>query len=568
MAVYLGNVQVSPLMSFDYQNDEPWVRPEGWPNLDNIYMPEDFEGVYMTFENFDSALCRKAGLNLSTNTVIDVGYLNEHDEFEPLIPQIAVTAAGYKIVDYSAISTVDYPYVIIRVLPATASAHIASCRFGRIPVADSGAIVVTPFYYNDCVERKGNLPYCTAVTYSGSDYGWMTTKMQKDATIIGSKVAITAANFMGAYYLGVNLREIDFTGWNTSLWTITSLVNVFYHCHKLKHLDLRTWDTSKWKITSMVDMFRYCINLIDINVSTWDVSDWGTSSITLASTFYYCNSLQFIYGLENWDTSAWNCTSLASTWRDCRSLNNLNISSWDTSNWKTTTINAAWYACSSLKKLDLSGWNTSQWKITGTGLVNAWYNCLTLQELKIGTWDTSNWTVTSLATVWTSCRELEEWEASQWHTPAWTITTIDQTFRYCYQLKEIDFSNWDCSEWALTTMAGFTSECYGLIKLDMHNIDIATIVTANNYGATSSSGANTILYCCKTLQIFNPPINWNGRIYFSTCYNLSRTEMIKFFNNLVDRSDTTAMALQIGTKRSELTSADIAIATAKNYTIS
>jgi hypothetical protein len=39
------------LANLDTSSYVPWTRPTGWPNLDSINIPSDFEGVYLTYDN-------------------------------------------------------------------------------------------------------------------------------------------------------------------------------------------------------------------------------------------------------------------------------------------------------------------------------------------------------------------------------------------------------------------------------------------------------------------------------------------------------------------------------------
>jgi hypothetical protein len=139
-------------------------------------------------------------------------------------------------------------------------------------------------------------------------------------------------------------------------------------------------------------------------------------------------------------------------------------------------------------------------------------------------------------------------------------------FPYCYSLRKIDFSNWTCTNWALTTIANFARECRTLEEIHMSNISVSGITTANNYGTTSSTGANTVVQGCHCLKVFDPPTGWAGRIYLHNCYSLPRAEIVKFFNNLSPTPLTAA--LYINVTRNRLTAADIKIATDKGYTIS
>ena len=273
MAIYLGRNKVSPMFvkmiektittdnqgneiityntntnfvdndpdDLSYERDtvyETWLRPNDWPNLDAIDIPDTFEGVYLTYKNTSDLPYRIACFicNTSNNGVykIEAGHLNSSNVFVADITNANAAGNGsYVLCDYSSISSTTYPYIIIRITPSSTSQHLTGVRFGRIPVGNTGTIVQANYYHNFCVERRGRLPYAVYFAYSGSNYGYMTYYMEKDATIIGTASPVTGTNFAGAFAQGLNLRVIDFTGWDTSNWTITSLSEVFRHCYNL-----------------------------------------------------------------------------------------------------------------------------------------------------------------------------------------------------------------------------------------------------------------------------------------------------------------------------------------------
>lgn len=547
MAVYLGNVQVSPLTVIDYSSDyTPWTRPAEWPDLDAIRMPDDFEGVYMTYENTVDTGLRKAGLRVAPACHIDVGYLDVNNEFVPLIPQTATTGESYVIIDYTSINQELYPYVIIRVVPANPAVHINYCLFGRIPAADTGTSALATCYQNNCVERKGRLPWCRQVSPSSTNYSWVTYKLKKDATSFSTQYALTGTNFAQAYRNAYSIEEIDFSEWDTSQWTITSLAYVFSNCYMLQYLNLSKLNTTKWKITNFSYTFSFCHNLKQLDLS-FDTSNWTVS--TLEYLFHTDQKLYHIYGLNQWDTSKWKVTTLTATWDNCYSLMALDIGNWNTTNWAVTSLNLTWGNCYALKELDLSGWDTSNWPLNSLG--QTWYYCVALKKLKNGNWDTTNWKTTYLNGTWQQCYSLEELEATQWHLPK--PVHIDYIAYQWRNLKEIDLSNWDVSNIG----SSFFYQCYSLEKVNLSNLDFASMGISATYNMFSS------FYCLKELD---PPTGWSSIANLSST-QLSRGEIIKFFNNLVDRSDTTAVTITLGALKYELTTEDIAIATAKNYNV-
>lgn len=636
------------IANLDTSSYVPWTRPNGWPNLDSINIPSDFEGVYLTFDNsanlpyyIASFYCNVTN---SGSYVVDIGYLN--NSTFTVLQTSTVGQGAYQRINYSSIDHTTYPYVVIRLTPAIATNHFTRCQFGSLPVANTGTIVAGYYYHNYCLERRGRLPWVNVLVNSSTNYGWCTMYMQKDATLIGINNAISGSNFAAAWYMGGNLREIDFTGWDTSNWTITSIASIFSNCYNLQQLDLSVWNTDKWAITTIANAWDYCYSLLTLNVSTWNTTNWRVTTMnaawrqcfrleildlnnwnvslwpvavmssawencarlkilhtstwntsnwivnTLANTWYGCRVLtslevgnwdtenwkvttlsQTWYNnhlmpdfdvLKNWNTTNWEVTNMTSTWYNCYAATSLGITNWITSKWAVTTFNSTWYYCCSLVHLDLSKWNTSKFAVTTFNAT--WYCCFSLLTLKIGTWDVSKFEVTTFANTFNSCCRLKEIEIFQWNLPDSAVTAINGMFPYCYSLKKIDFSKWTCTSWALTTIANFARECRTLEEIHMSNINVASITTANNYGATSSTGADTVLQGCYCLKVFDPPTGWRGRIYLHNCHSLPRAEIVKFFNNLT--SPPLTAALYINITRHRLTAADIKIATDKGYTIS
>ena len=636
------------IANLDTSSYVPWTRPTGWPNLDSITIPADFEGVYLTYDNnanlpyyIASFFCL---LTNSGQYTVDIGYLSS-GTFN-VLQTSTVAQNAYQYINYSSIDHTTYPYIVIRLTPATANSHFTRCQFGNLPIANTGTIVAGYSYYNFCLERRGQLPWVNIVVNDNSNKTWCTMYMQKDATIIGTQNKFTGSNFAAAWWMGGNLREIDFTGWDTSEWTITSISSLFSNCYNLQKLDLRCWDTTKWAITTLASAWDYCYSLLELNVDTWNTSNWRITTMsctwrfcvrlevlnlnnwdvslwplttfsdvwqncqrlkilktgnwnttnwrvtTLVDTWYNCRTLTTLdvrnwnttnwavtslastwYGdfllddfdaISNWNTTNWAVTNLSNTWYNCWAATTIGISNWKTNNWKVTTMSGTWYACYSLVHLDLSKWNTSQFAVTNFN--GTWYCCSSLLTLNIGNWDVSHFAVTTFVNTFNSCCRLQEAEICRWYLPNSAVTTIESMFPYCYSLKKIDFSRWTCTSWALTTMANFARECRCLEELHMSNIDVTSITTANNYGTTSSTGANTIIQGCHSLRVFDPPTGWRGRIYLHNCYSLPRAEIVKFFNNLVNPPLTAALYINI--TRHRLTAADIKIATDKGYTIS
>lgn len=95
--------------------------------------------------------------------------------------------------------------------------------------------------------------------------------------------------------------------------------------------------------TNLYYFFSYGFNIIEI-----DCSLINTGNVTnMTYMFGYCSNLKEIKGLENFNTS--NVLYMTSTFVNCNSLVNLNISNFDLG--KVVTVNNMFVGCSSLTNL-------------------------------------------------------------------------------------------------------------------------------------------------------------------------------------------------------------------------
>ena len=211
------------------------------------------------------------------------------------------------------------------------------------------------------------------------------------------------------------------------------------------------------------------------------------------------------WGAESIDTSL--MTDMSQMFNGCSSLQSLDVSGWDTS--KVTDISSMFKGCSSLQSLDVSGWDTSN----VTTMNTMFYHCSSLTQLDVSNWDTSN--VTNISYMFIGCSSLQSLDVSGWDVS--NVTNIDDIFYNCNKL---------------TTLIGGRT------------IDE---VISNNISAL------------------------NGlKIYINLRYTiLDRASLRALINGLANLSSTSSQPLYLGsTLIANLTEEDIAIATAKNWTIS
>ena len=213
-------------------------------------------------------------------------------------------------------------------------------------------------------------------------------------------------------------------------------------------------------------------------------------------------------GDDGIDTS--NVTGMSYMFNGCSSLQSLNVSGWDTSN--VTSMNYMFNNCTSLQTLNVSGWDT----INVTGMNSMFSSCRSLQSLDVSGWDTSK--VTIMSYMFSSCRSLQSLDVSGWDTSK--VTNINYIFGDCINL---------------TTLIGGRT------------IDE---VISNNISALNG------------LKI-------NISLSITTIENIDRASLRALINGLADLTGSTSRTLTLGsTLIAKLTEEDIAVATAKNWTIS
>ena len=580
--------------------DGEWERPNDYPNLDSIsdWHNEEFEGVYLTYKvtDYDADFISLNCLISSGEYTIEQG----HIEGNAFIVDYTYNCSSNSYVTQRIVANNNEKYVVFRVKPV--SGHITRFSFGMIATSYSGKSIAIPYNDQFCVERVGRLPYVTTLTYSDTSWGYGTIYLERDAVVVGKNANTVIA---GAWYNCYSLQKLEVSDWDTANWTVSSLESTWYLCYNLQNLDLSNWNTSKWIVNNLRSTWYGCQSMRTLDVSTWNTSTWNVSS--LYATWHACRVLQSL-DLSTWNTTNWRLSTLSNTWHDCYSLQSLDLSTWNTTNWRVTTLANAWGQCFSLQNLEISDWNTLNWAVTT--LSNTWYYCYSLQSLDLSTWNTTNWRVTTLANIWYNCYHLQNLDLSTWDTTNWAVTDLSNAWNNCYSLQNLDLSTWDTTNWAVTTLANTWHDCYSLQSLDLStwnttNWKVTTlsytwgycsnlyILNLSGWDTTNcavTTLANT-LYCNTNLKILNlsgwgptPFTTQNNNTftsvncikdYYPPCfkfshdysgfYQLSHESVLRIINSLPQTDSP--LTLTLGNLRVYLTTADIAVATSKGWSI-
>lgn len=604
-----------------------WTRPDEWPNLDAL--PTLTEGVYLTYDNRNTVECKWAcfycDVQSSGQITIAQGHMNGNSFVQDATWN--VNTATYKEIDYSSAA---YNYVIFKITPTTATKHMTSMYFGRIAQATIGTLALRPQNHQYCLERRGWLPYLVSTAGSGDNIRYCTQWMQHDNVEFGDTVTNLSAawyrarnlkkiefgnwtgkncnitNISAAFQQCRLLEKIDLSQWDTSNWHVTTIASLFQDCYNLKicivpfnttnwgngtgktfsmhltwcncmalaQLDLSMWDMSNLNVTTIYQCWYQCYNLKSLNVKTWDTTKWTINS---TNGLYYvwggCRTLVDI-DLSGWNTSNWTPNRADYIFYNNNRRRNFNdIKNWDTSKWLIAQFNDAFNGCTKIQELDLHNWDTSTWKVTS--LSATFGNMHSVHTIDLTGWDTSNWKVTNINYTFYYNYNLEEIKGFwNWNVSGWPITNgLYQMFYCCHRLKEINFANWTTTAWNFGAggkcdIRYFAGNDWSLKKINLSTFNIDAINSLTYYSQNAAgSRSYSPFYYCFSLEELTLPQNYKGHIDLSELYMLPRSEFIKTFNALSSTPiGTTAKVWIINTKY-KLTTADIAIATNKGYTV-
>ena len=353
---------------------------------------------------------------------------------------------------------------------------------------------------------------------------------------------------MSNMFNGCNtLQKLDVSNWNTG--DIIKMNNIFYNCTALNEIiGLENLNVSN--VFEMNHMFAECNS-----IQTLDLSNWNTELVTdMSYLFYNCTSLNEIIGLENLNVS--NVTNMSDMFYNSH-FTTFDLSGWDTRNLKY--IGSMFYASNSIQTLNLSGWNTENL----TNMSNAFGICKSLTELDLSGWNVEK--VTNMNNLFRDCILLKQLDISNWKTNS--LSQMDYLFYNCTSLTSLDLSGWN------TSKVKYMSDVFEKCKLDFLDItgwsaEKVSYINYFSYNATIPNyvGGRTIDEVIEdNITILN---GLNVSVSYLMSNSADRASLRALINGLYDLSSTYSKTLYLGNSlKAKLTEEDIAIATAKNWTI-
>lgn len=225
------------------------------------------------------------------------------------------------------------------------------------------------------------------------------------------------------------------------------------------------------------------------------------------------------------------------------------------------------------------------------GFTNLFYYINTLKYLDVSTWDTSN--ITRFSYFCYQAPELREIKGIEnWDTSS--VTSIQQSF---YTGRNTNTLNLDLRNWNTSNLKTIRDFCRGNIRLNIEGWDTSkvttfdSILTVNDYNPTwanlvgiSAASATRFSGVCTSDTLttivgdytINDVINNDLKVFdgikisfsLSGANNLQRPSLRAVINGLADLTGQTSQQLKLAIRaKGRITSADVAVATSKNWTI-
>ncbi len=190
---------------------------------------------------------------------------------------------------------------------------------------------------------------------------------------------------------------------------------------------------------SLAGLFSGCIYLEYVRFNGALHTDYVTS---MASLFRDCKSLYSV-DMENLSTA--RVTDMSRMFLNCNNLVWVDVSKFQTG---SVTSMREMFRGTCLRTFDISHFDTSR----VTTMYCMFSTCPQLEELILGDLDTSR--VENMAYMFSACQALKTLDVSGLDTGK--VWNMEGMFRWCASLESLDLSNWDFS--SVTNNAGFADD--------------------------------------------------------------------------------------------------------------
>ena len=227
-----------------------------------------------------------------------------------------------------------------------------------------------------------------------------------------------------------------------------------------------------------------------------------------------------------WTNLINNCQSL---FKDCNTIIEINFTDFDATN--CSNFDSMFRNCSSLQSLDLTGLKTSYLL---NSISNIFWGCKSLISLNLSTFDTSE--VTNFGHLFCGCESLEWIDISNFKTEK--VNYIDNMFNGCKKLTSINLSHFNTSQ--VITIDYMFSGCESLKIIDFSNLDVTSVTNINVTYVPDNIFTNCTNLEYVNIHNLNSNIKLENKFFSGTPINLTvcnkndkiELSKIKLTNNL------------------------------------
>ena len=255
-------------------------------------------------------------------------------------------------------------------------------------------------------------------------------------------------------------------------------------------------------------MFKECNSLEYLNLSSFDTSKTNYFNFM----FYNC------YSLKSLDLSSFiteEVIEMREMFNNCTSLTSLDISTFNTKS--TIAMEKMFSNCFLLTSLNLSGFNTS----LVTSLDSYFSNCESLTSINLTTFDTSNCQI--MNGMFYNCKSLKSLDVSNFNTSS--ATNMDSMFLGCSELTSLNLSNFNTSK--VTSFDRMFEECMKLLSINILSFDSSQVTNFHNMFCNCRSLPSIDLsnFNTKKAKIFES--------MFNNCFELISINVSNFETSFV-----------------------------------
>ena len=244
-------------------------------------------------------------------------------------------------------------------------------------------------------------------------------------------------------------------------------------------------------VTSMEDMFRNCTSLESL-----DLSNFNTVNVAnMRSVFLNCSSLATV-DVSNFNTA--NVTSMSSMFYGCSSLASLDVSNFNTAN--VTSMNSMFYGCSSLATVDVSNFSIEN----VTSMSQMFRGCASLESLDLSNFNTEN--VTNISSMFYGCSSLISLDLRNFNTE--NVTMMNSVFLGCSNLTFLNVSNFNTEK--VMGMWKMFYDCTSLASLDLSNFNTSNVKDMYGMFYNCSSLASLDLSSFNTANVTDMMYMFSG----------------------------------------------------------